>query len=71
MGACRPDRFNRAGPWVRSHRLITALLWGRLTGRSTPRDDQPDGATGVRLLLAIFGLIAIVVGVQGLFTPDG
>ncbi|RAO45275.1 hypothetical protein GAR06_03466 [Micromonospora saelicesensis] len=48
-----------------------ALLWGRLTGRSTPRDDQSDGATGVRLLLAIFGLIAIVVGVQGLFTPDG
>ncbi|MET8360213.1 hypothetical protein [Micromonospora sp. NPDC005171] len=48
-----------------------ALLWGRLTGRPTRRDEQSDGATGIRLLLAILGLIAIVVGVQGLFTPDG
>jgi hypothetical protein len=30
-----------------------------------------DTATGVGLLLAICGLIAIVVGIQGLFTPDG
>jgi hypothetical protein len=29
-----------------------------------------DSATGVALLLAIFGIIAIVVGIQGLFTPD-
>lgn len=48
-----------------------ALLWDRLTGRPALRDDQRDGATGVRLLLAILGLIAIVVGIQGLFTPDG
>jgi len=27
--------------------------------------------TGASLLLAVFGLIAIVVGIQGLFTPDG
>ena len=27
--------------------------------------------TGTALLLAVFGLIAIVVGVQGLLTPDG
>ena len=44
-----------------------ALLWDRLTGRQLP---QADGK-GLRLLLAIFGLIAIVVGLQGLFTPDG
>ncbi|WP_203986444.1 hypothetical protein [Sphaerisporangium rufum] len=47
-----------------------ALLWDRLTGRPAPREDTPD-ATGPRLLLAIFGIIAIIVGVQGLFTPDG
>nr|WP_239123634.1 hypothetical protein [Rhizocola hellebori] len=29
-----------------------------------------DTATGLTLLLAIFGIIAIVVGIQGLFTPD-
>jgi hypothetical protein len=52
-----------------------ALLWDRLTGR--PRvgaragtGDQAE-ATGLALLLAIFGVIAIIVGVQGLFTPDG
>ncbi|MEU4570249.1 hypothetical protein [Micromonospora sp. NPDC023956] len=47
-----------------------ALLWDRLTGRPA-RAGQSDGATGIRLLLAVFGVIAIVVGVQGLFTPDG
>jgi hypothetical protein len=29
------------------------------------------GVTGGGLLLAVFGLIAMVVGIQGLFTPDG
>jgi hypothetical protein len=48
-----------------------ALLWDRLTGRVLPRRVPLDTATGASLLLAIFGLIAIVVGVQGLFTPDG
>ncbi|MFC4105445.1 hypothetical protein ACFOX0_05770 [Micromonospora zhanjiangensis] len=55
-----------------------ALLWDRLTGRAAPRADDPGagrpldrGATGPALLLSIFGLIAIVVGIQGLFTPDG
>jgi hypothetical protein len=51
-----------------------ALLWDRLTGRPAPETgDAPDGSepTGVTLLLAILGLIAIVVGIQGLFTPDG
>jgi hypothetical protein len=63
-----------------------ALLWDRLTGRRAGRTEPTgagaaaaptggpvgtDTATGVGLLLAIFGLIAIVVGIQGLFTPDG
>jgi hypothetical protein len=46
-----------------------ALLWDRLTGRRRPRRDDRD-ATGPALLLAVFGLIAIVVGIQGLLTPD-
>src|SRR5436190_15712899 len=45
-----------------------ALLWDRLTGR--PKAEGGGTVTGVRLLLAILGLIAIVVGIQGLFTPD-
>jgi hypothetical protein len=47
-----------------------ALLWDRLTGRPRPRRDDRDSATGPALLLAVFGLIAIVVGIQGLLTPD-
>jgi hypothetical protein len=47
-----------------------ALLWDRLTGRQAPRQEQGT-PTGPALLLAIFGLIAIVVGIQGLFTSDG
>lgn len=47
------------------------LLWDRLTGRPAPRVEDRATATGLALLLAVFGLIAIVVGVQGLFTPDG
>ncbi|WP_234359723.1 MULTISPECIES: hypothetical protein [unclassified Plantactinospora] len=48
-----------------------ALLWDRLTGRQAPRTGADGAATGVGLLLAVFGLIAIIVGIQGLFTPDG
>lgn len=44
-----------------------ALLRDRLTGRARPASDGPSGAG---LLLAVFGLIAIVVGIQGLFTPN-
>ena len=43
-----------------------ALLWDRLTGR-----PGRSAATGPALLLAVLGLIAIAVGIQGLFTPDG
>ncbi|GAA0556284.1 hypothetical protein GCM10010172_44000 [Paractinoplanes ferrugineus] len=45
-----------------------ALLWHRLTGRA-PSADRP-ARPGVGLLLAVFGVIAVVVGIQGLFTPD-
>ncbi|MDR7327896.1 hypothetical protein J2S44_008146 [Catenuloplanes niger] len=48
------------------------LLWDRLTGRRpvARADGTPDGAVGAGLILAIFGIIAIVVGLQGLVTPD-
>ena len=32
---------------------------------------QAGPASGAALLLAVFGIIAIVVGIQGLLTPDG
>jgi hypothetical protein len=44
-----------------------ALLWDRLTSRPAPS----GGTSGRGLLLAIFGIIAILTGLQGLFTPDG
>jgi hypothetical protein len=58
-----------------------ALLWDRLTGRRRALPSAPapaataatpptDGPTGRALLLAVFGVIAIIVGLQGLFTPD-
>jgi hypothetical protein len=43
------------------------LLWDRLRGRDRP---APDGLQGSGLLLAIFGVIGVLVGIQGLFTPD-
>lgn len=36
-----------------------------------PAPGQPATVTGPTLLLAVFGLIAMIVGIQGLFTPDG
>ena len=44
-----------------------ALLWDRLRGR---QPAEPAALKGWGLLLSIFGIIAIVVGIQGLFTPD-
>jgi len=48
-----------------------ALLWDRLNGRTTPGEGSRTEVVGAGLLLAVLGVIAIVVGVQGLFTPDG
>jgi hypothetical protein len=48
-----------------------ALLWDRLTGRNAPRDADGGASTTLGLVLAVFGIIAIIVGIQGLFTPDG
>ena len=48
-----------------------ALLWERLTGRRRP--EAPPGTevpAGAALLLAIFGVLAIFVGLQGLVTPN-
>jgi hypothetical protein len=65
-----------SGPRVFHFELVgigvgVALLWDRLTGRHKAVPEGGAGAaTGVALLLAVFGIIAIIVGVQGLFTPD-
>lgn len=43
------------------------LLWDRLrAGRSLPA----SGANGPGLILAVFGVIAMLVGLQGIFTPN-
>jgi len=50
----------------------TATDRDTVTIRDTATDTATvrDTATGWALLLAIFGIIAIIVGIQGLFTPD-
>jgi hypothetical protein len=47
-----------------------ALLWERLTGRRSPAPDRLGSPAGTGLLLVVFGLIAVIVGIQGLFAPD-
>jgi len=42
---------------------------GQLAGRERAEQGWA-AATGVTLLLAVFGVIAVIVGVQGLLTPD-
>ncbi|AQR75800.1 hypothetical protein [Sphingomonas sp. LM7] len=61
-----------SGPHVFHFEIVAigvglALLWDRLTGQPA----EQSGTTGKGLILAIFGIIAILVGLQGLFTPDG
>jgi hypothetical protein len=47
------------------------LLWDRLrAGRIANRDLPVSGSRGPGLVLAIFGVIAMIVGLQGLFTSD-
>ena len=47
------------------------LLWDRLrAGRLARRDLPASGAQGAGLVLAVFGIIAMLVGLQGVFTPD-
>jgi hypothetical protein len=60
-----------SGPHVFHFELVgiavgLALLWGRLKGRPVMSGDR-----GAPMLIAIFGIIAILVGLQGLFTSDG
>ncbi|MFG2043221.1 hypothetical protein [Dactylosporangium sp. NPDC048998] len=64
-----------AGPRVFHFEIVgigvgVALLWERLTGRQRPAPSGTEAPTGAALLLAVFGIIAILVGLQGLFTPD-
>ncbi|BBH67550.1 hypothetical protein ACTI_42350 [Actinoplanes sp. OR16] len=46
------------------------LLWDRLTGRRALTSNGAGVLAGSSLLLAVFGVIAIIVGLQGLFTPN-
>ena len=69
-----------AGPRVLHFEVVgigvgVALLWDRLTGRTGPPEPAPTATevaspTGVALLLAVFGVVAMLIGLQGLFTPD-
>jgi hypothetical protein len=61
-----------SGPQVFHFEIIgicvgVLLLWDRLTGRRSL--SSPDASAGVGLILAVFGIIAIVVGIQGILTP--
>jgi len=47
-----------------------ALAWERLTGKKPLNADEEGAPSGLPLLLSIFGLIAVMVGIQGLFTPN-
>lgn len=74
-----------AGPRVYHFEVVgigvgVALLWDRLTGRAGAPSPAPTGRgqtateaaapTGAALLLAVFGVVAMLIGLQGLFTPD-
>ncbi|MBU1345522.1 MAG: hypothetical protein KKA16_01060 [Alphaproteobacteria bacterium] len=64
-----------SGPHVFHYEIVAIitgvlLLWDRLNLRGrTGRDLPASGSAGSGLILAIFGVIAIIVGFQGLFTP--
>jgi hypothetical protein len=45
------------------------LAWERLTGRRPFGADPTPSASGPGLVICIFGIIAILVGLEGLVTP--
>ncbi|GIF13835.1 hypothetical protein [Actinoplanes teichomyceticus] len=50
---------------------VGALLsWERFTGKRILDPPGHTGPAGRALAVAVFGVIAILVGIQGLFTPD-
>jgi hypothetical protein len=65
-----------SGPRVFHFELVgiaigVLLLWDRLrAGRLAGRDLPASGSQGPGLMLAVFGIIAMIVGLQGVFTPD-
>ncbi|GAA4604055.1 hypothetical protein BJY16_004845 [Actinoplanes octamycinicus] len=46
------------------------LTWEKFTGRRAPGTTGTSEPAGWALAVAIFGVIAVVVGIQGLFTPN-
>ncbi|RZJ96396.1 MAG: hypothetical protein EON88_07815 [Brevundimonas sp.] len=47
------------------------LLWDRLgLSRRTGKTPPQSSDQGAGLVLAVFGVIAVIVGVQGIFTPN-
>ncbi|WIM99505.1 hypothetical protein ACTOB_003162 [Actinoplanes oblitus] len=46
------------------------LTWEKFTGRRILGSTGPAEPAGWALAIAIFGVIAVVVGIQGLFTPN-
>ncbi|GGR12792.1 hypothetical protein GCM10010168_33190 [Actinoplanes ianthinogenes] len=46
------------------------LTWEKFTGRRVLGSPGAGEPAGWALAIAVFGVIAIVVGVQGLFTPN-
>jgi hypothetical protein len=64
-----------SGPHVLHFEVIAiavgvVLLRDRLTGTASPVQGRSATAAGRPLLLAILGAIAIIVGIEGLFTPN-
>jgi hypothetical protein len=65
-----------SGPRVFHFELVgivvgVLLLWDRLrAGRLAHRELPASSAQGAGLVLAVFGIIAMIVGLQGVFTPD-
>ncbi|MDP1616415.1 hypothetical protein [Phenylobacterium sp.] len=65
-----------SGPGVLHFEIVgiitgVLLLWDRLgLARKTGQDVPDSRSTGSGLIVAIFGVIAMIVGFQGLFTPN-